>query len=218
MSEQYDEHEQSERVKQWLIKNGTNILTGLLLAVSAIYAWQWWQGRQLQQGVEAANQYQTFIQAVKKNDSAKATVLGEAFIKNYQKSDLAFLAALHLAKYQQDQGKPSLALKALDQAASVAHSEQNRELVLIRKAQLNLSQLKPTEAKKILATFKPVFFTASYAELQGDIAVSLDQREQAAQAYQSALSKLDPAAGSRTLIEMKLADAGGVASNQTEIH
>ena len=54
MSEQYDEHEQSERVKQWLFKNGSNILTGRLLAVSAVAGWQWWQGRQSKQGQEAA--------------------------------------------------------------------------------------------------------------------------------------------------------------------
>lgn len=217
MSEQYDEHEQSERVKQWLVKNGINLLTGLLLAISAVSAWHWWQGRQVKESMEAANQYQTFIQAVKKNDATKAVVLGEAFIKNYQKTDFAFLAALHIAKFQQEQGKPGLAMKALEQATSVAHSEQNRELVLIRKAQLSLSQAKPAEAQKTLATFKPEYFTASYAEIQGDIALTQGKREQAAKNYQTALSNLNPDAGSRTLIEMKLTEAGGIAGNQTEI-
>ena len=78
MSEQYDEHEQSERVKQWLLKNGSNILTGILLVISAIAGWQWWQSKQLNQGQETANQYQLFINAVDKNDASKAIVLGES--------------------------------------------------------------------------------------------------------------------------------------------
>lgn len=47
MSDQYDEHEQSERVKQWLLKNGSNLLTGILLIIAAISGWYWWQGRQI---------------------------------------------------------------------------------------------------------------------------------------------------------------------------
>ena len=94
MSEQYDEHEQSERVKQWLVKNGSNLLTGILLAVSLVFGWQWWQNHQLKKTQEAGNQYQTFIDAIEKPDYAKAVVLGEAMAKNYAETDYAFLASL----------------------------------------------------------------------------------------------------------------------------
>jgi predicted negative regulator of RcsB-dependent stress response len=218
MSEQYDEHEQSERVKKWLLKNGSNILTGFLLVIASVGAWQWWQGKQLSDGQEAANQYQVFVQAIEKNDGTKAVVLGEAVINNYAKSDFAFLAALRLAKYQMTQGKSDLAMAALEKGNTVANSDSNRELIQIRITQLYLAQGKLTEADAKLKTFKPVYFPASYAEIQGDLALANGQRNEAVTFYQSALKLLAATAGSRALIELKLSEAGGIySSTQSEI-
>ena len=217
MSEQYDEHEQSERVKQWILKNGSNILTFILLIVAAISAWQWWQGKQNKDTQETANQYQTFIAAIEKPDVAKATVLGNAFIKNYTKSDFAFLASLRMAKMHLEQGKPELAISALESAKSVAHNPQQLELLAIRKVQVSVSQANYTQADKQLKAFKPQYYLATYDELQGDLALAKNQTAQAASFYQSALSKLDTAASSRMLIEMKLSEAGGIASKPSEI-
>jgi predicted negative regulator of RcsB-dependent stress response len=217
MSEQYDEHEQSERVKQWVLKNGSNILTFILLIVAAISAWQWWQGKQNKDTQEAANQYQTFIAAIEKPDLGKAIVLGNAFIKNYTKSDFAFLASLRMAKIYLAQGKPKLAMSTLDNAKSVAHNPQQLELLAIRTVQLSLSQANYQQAEKQLNALKPKFFVATYDELQGDLALAKNQTTQAAKHYQSALSKLDASARSRLLIEMKLSEAGGNASKPSEI-
>ena len=38
-----DEHEQSERVRSWLRKNGASILGGVVIAIGAIAGWQWYQ-------------------------------------------------------------------------------------------------------------------------------------------------------------------------------
>ncbi|HWS39915.1 MAG TPA: tetratricopeptide repeat protein [Arenimonas sp.] len=218
MSEQYDEHEQSERVKQWLLKNGSNILTVILLAIASVGAWQWWQGKQASNSMEAANQYQVFVQAIEKNDKAKATVLGEAVIANYAKSDFAFLAALRLAKFHMSQGKPELALTVLEKANTVANSDSNRELANIRIVQLHLTQGKLAQADAKLNTFKPEYFPAGYAEIQGDLALAKGKRTEAAAFYQTALNKLTATAGSRGLIEIKLSEAGGTNSGtQSEI-
>lgn len=217
MSEQYDEHEQSERVKQWLVKNGSNLLTGVLLAVSAVFAWQWWQNHQVKSNQEAGNQYQTFISAVEKPDIAKAVVLGEAMAKNYAETDYAFLASLRLAKLQQEQGKPEAALAALDKAAAVALNEPNRELAKIRKLQMLISQGKLADAGKLAASINAVYYPASLADIRGDLAFAAGKREQAVMLYREALLKLDPSAGSRALIELKLTEAGGVADQAQEI-
>ena len=217
MSEQYDEHEQSERVKQWLVKNGSNLLTGILLAVSAVFAWQWWQNHQVKKTQEAGNQYQTFISAVAKPDLAKATVLGEAMSKNYAETDYAFLASLRLAKLQQEQGKPEAALASLDTAGKVALNERNRELANIRKLQMLISQGKLPDANKLASDINAVYYPGSLADIRGDLAMSAGNRQQAVVFYKQALLKLDPDAGSRALIELKLTDAGGVADKAQEI-
>ncbi len=217
MSEQYDEHEQSERVKQWLLKNGSNILTFILLIVAAVSTWHWWQGKQTKDNHEAASQYQVFISAIEKPDLAKATVLGTAFIKNYTKSDYAFFASLRLAKMYLGQGKVDLAMSTLENAKSVAHNPQQIELLAIRKVQVSLSQAKYEQAAKQLNALKPQYYIATFDELQGDLAMAKNQTAQAAKFYQSALTKLDAAASSRLLIEMKLSEAGGKAGKSSEI-
>jgi predicted negative regulator of RcsB-dependent stress response len=217
MSEQYDEHEQSERVKQWLVKNGSNLLTGILLAVSAVFAWQWWQNQQVKEKQEAGNQYQTFVSAAEKPDLDKAVVLGEAMAVNYPDTDYAFLALLRLAKLQQQQGKPAAALAALDKADKAALNEQNRELAKIRKLQMLISQGKLTDAGKLAASLTAVYYPGSLADIRGDLALAAGNRVQAAAFYKEALLKLDPDAGSRALIELKLTEAGGSADKAQEI-
>ena len=217
MSEQYDEHEQSERVKQWLLNNGSNLLTGILLAVSAVFGWQWWQNHQVNKTQEAGNQYRTFLSAVEKPDLAKAVALGDGIAKNYAESDYAFLAALRLAKLQQEQGKSADALAMLDKAEKLALNEQSRELAQIRRLQMLISQGKMQEAGKLAATIKPVAYPGSLADIRGDLAMAEGKREQAADYYREALLKLGPDTGSRVLIELKLAEAGGTAEKAMEI-
>jgi predicted negative regulator of RcsB-dependent stress response len=217
MSEQYDEHEQSERVKQWLAKNGSNLLTGILLAVSVVFGWQWWQNHQLKKTQEAGNQYQTFIDAIEKPDPAKAVVLGEAMAKNYAETDYAFLASIRLAKFQQEQGQPEAALTALNKASSIALTDQNRELAKIRTAQMLISQGKIADATKMTSTMTAKYYPGSLAEMRGDLALLAGNRSKAVTFYNEALMKLDQGAGSRALIELKLADAGGIPGKAQEI-
>jgi predicted negative regulator of RcsB-dependent stress response len=217
MSEQYDEHEQSERVKQWLVKNGSNLLTGILLAVSVVFGWQWWQNHQLKKTQEAGNQYQTFIDAIEKPDPAKAVVLGEAMAVNYAKTDYAFLAMLRLAKFQEEQGKPEAAVAALNKASTIALTDQNRELAKIRIAQMLVSQGKTADAAKLTSAMTAQFYPGSLAEIRGDLALLAGNRPEAAGFYKDALMKLDQGAGSLALIELKLAEAGGTPGKAQEI-
>lgn len=217
MSDQYDEHEQSERVKKWLLNNGSNLLTGLLLAVAAVSGWNWWQGREGRQAQEAVNQYQTFVAAVEKPDAAKAVALGNGLIANYADSDFAFLAALRLAKLQQQQGKTKEALAAIEQAATLARDDAARELAQVRKAQLQLAQGDSTGAAKTAAGIAGTAYPASLAEIRGDLAAAAGKREEAAAQYRAALTALDADAASRGLLEMKLTDAGGSAEQSQEI-
>jgi len=217
MSEQYDEHEQSERVRQWLAKNGSNLLTAFLLVIAGVGGWQWWQGKQANQSQEAGSQYQKFTQAADKPDAAKAVILGEAVIKNYAESDFAFLAALRLSKLQMDQGKPDLAMAALEKAEAVAGNEQNIELAKIRKVQLLLAQAKYVEAQKAADAIKAVYYPASLMEAKADIAMANGKRDQASTLYRDVLLTLDPDSSSRAMIEMKLSDAGGTVETTQEI-
>jgi predicted negative regulator of RcsB-dependent stress response len=124
---------------------------------------------------------------------------------------------LRMAKLHLEQGKPELAMSTLENAKSIAHNPQQLELLSIRKVQVSLSQANYTQAEKQLNALKPKYYLATYDELRGDVALAKNQTTQAANFYQSALTKLDAAASSRLLIEMKLSEAGGSASKPSEI-
>lgn len=217
MSDQYDEHEQSERVKQWLLKNGSNMLTAILLLVASIAGWQWWQNKQVGQTQEAGMQYQTFIAAVEKVDLKKAQALGDAVMKNYADTDYAFLAALRLAKLQADAGHFDKAKAALDKAGTMSNNPQHKELADIRTAQLWLAQGKLEQASKTAAAIKGTFYPASLSETKADIAKQRGDNAAAITLYRATLSKLDADATGRALIEMKLSDAGGTVEKPQEI-
>src|SRR6476469_2969308 len=72
---EYDEHEQSERVRGWLAQNGSSLITGIALGLALVFGWQWWQGRGERHKEEAAGQYATFDKAIEAKDAAKAKVL-----------------------------------------------------------------------------------------------------------------------------------------------
>ena len=52
--DQIDEYEQGERVRAWLKKNGSSLITGVALGLAALAGWQWWEGQGEQAKVEPA--------------------------------------------------------------------------------------------------------------------------------------------------------------------
>lgn len=76
-----DEHEQSERVRSWLRKNGASILGGVVIAIGAIAGWQWYQKDQGGKLASANVEYQKALQGLQQNkldDAAKAVKALEA--------------------------------------------------------------------------------------------------------------------------------------------
>ena len=95
-----NEHEQSERVRNWVRSNALGILGGILAGLALIGGWQWWQGQQLQSGMQASASY---AQASEAFEAGKIPAdKGKSVVAGLEKSNptLATLAALQLAKAQ----------------------------------------------------------------------------------------------------------------------
>src|SRR5688572_17657288 len=95
IDELLDEHEQSERVREWLRRNGSALIFGIALGLAAIGGWQWWQRHQASKQYEAAANYQAAVDAIKANDKtavAKVQALPDSLFRT--------LAQLELAKSQ----------------------------------------------------------------------------------------------------------------------
>ena len=206
---EYDEHEQSERVRSWLRDNGTSLITGIALGLALVFGYQWWQGRGDQHKAEASGQYETFGKALEAKDAAKAKVLSAQVREKFADTGYASLAVLRQAAFLHESGKTAEAAALLRAERPKITDPALAEIVDIRIARLLLIDGKADEAAKELAKLKSPSMGQVVEELNGDIAVARGQRDAARKHYENALGKLDQAAPTRPLLELKLIDTGG---------
>lgn len=200
-----DEHEQSERVRTWLRKNGAGIIGGVLLGIGAIAGWQWWQKEQLGKLAEANVRYEAVsrsLQSKKLEEAAKEV----AALEGGKSGIYGDLASLELAKAQVEAGKNDDAIKTL--RALKAEGE-FKILIDQRIARLLIETGKAADALTLLGNASD----SASLEIRGDALVAQDKREQARDLYSQSLAKLDVAAPQRRLLETKLMDAGGTVAD-----
>ncbi len=192
-----DEHEQSERVLNWLRRNGAALIGGIALGLAAIYGWNWWKGQRQAEQLAQAERYETTLDAIRSGDKAAASKVA-ALEGGYR-----MLASLALAKQQVDAGRRDEAIATL--RGVKPEDPALAQLVDVRLARLLIDAGKHAEA---LALLKGID-TPAALEARGDAELARGQREAAREAYQQALTRTDVAAPLRRLLEIKLTQAGG---------
>lgn len=208
-NELIDEHEQGERVRQWLRDNGSAIVGGIAVGLALIFGWQWWERSEIERQITAATQFQALVDASATRDAATVDSLAGSLREQYGKTAYAALAALQQAELAVSQGKHEAAAAALDQALATTTEPALRELIQVRRARLDLQMGSLEAGLDRLKDLSDSRFTAVVAELRGDLLQRLGRNEEARAAYADALAAMDAGAQLRFLVEMKLADLGG---------
>lgn len=194
-----DEHEQSERVRNWLKNNGAGLIGGIALGLAVIFGWQWWQKHQIQQAEQANLSYQSALDSIGTADLKKA----QAEVGKLEDGNAyANLAALRLAKAQVDAGQAEAAIATL---RGIKADQTLQSLVDLRLSRLLTDAGKGEEALKILGDAAD----SASLEARGDALLSTGKRDQARDTYLKALTGMDVAAPQRRLVELKLSDLGG---------
>jgi len=196
-----DEHEQSERVRNWLKNNGAGMIGGIALGLAVIFGWQWWQKHQVQQAEQANLDYQTAVDSLGASDLKKAQAEA-AKLQGDQANVYAALTGLRVAKAQVDAGQTEAAIATL---RGLKPDPSLKSLVDLRLARLLIDAGKGDEALKVLADASD----SSSLEARGDALLATGKRDQARDIYLKALTGMDVAAQQRRLVELKLSDAGG---------
>jgi predicted negative regulator of RcsB-dependent stress response len=194
-----DEHEQSERVRNWLKNNGAGLIGGIALGLAVIFGWQWWQKHQVQQAEQANVSYQAALDSIGTADLKKA----QAEVGKLENGNAyANLAALRLAKAQVDAGQAEAAIATL---RGIKADQTLQSLVDLRLAKLLTDAGKGEEALKILGDAAD----SASLEARADALLATGKRDQARDTYLKALTAMDVAAPQRRLVELKLSDLGG---------
>lgn len=209
IDELLDEHEQGERVRNWLRNNGAGLLGGIALGLAVIFGWQWWQKRQQQQHEQAYHDYQSAVEALRpQGDKPVDTKQAQAAVAKLGDGVYAGLAALQLARAQVDAGQADAAIATL---RAIKPDPSLQGLVNLRLARLLTETGKPNEALKLLVAQDPASL-----EARGDALLASGKRDEARDTYLKALTGMDVAAPERGLLELKLTDVGGTPPKPAE--
>lgn len=201
------EQEQIEELKNFWTEYGKPIFIGILLAITVVAVWKFWENRQLTKKMKEAQSYQMLIvamaQPIEQVNEADVASLAEQLQQANPNSYYAQYAQFYLAKVAVNQDKLADAAKSLQQVLDKPADKVLEELARQRLAQVLASQDKLTEALTLLEAPVAEAFTASRQELKGDLLLKQGNPEQARAAYQQALTAAE-AAKSANLIIIKL--------------
>jgi len=209
LDELLDEHEQGEKLRAWLRKNASNLISGLVISVGLIGGWTWWTQHRQQQKFAAADAYQSVLAALETGDLDTA----ERAANGLHDGTYGTLIALDFASAHVKQGEIDAAIASLRRAESP-----NPALQLIIRQRLARLLIATGAGEEALALSTAGLDTdAATLEIRGDAHFALGQLEQAQGAYRDALRTLDVAAPQRRLLEYKLVQAGGTPERRDEV-
>ena len=203
-----DEHEQGERVRQWLRDNGSAIFGGIALGLALIIGWQWYDRSQAEKRVTAAVQYQALLDAAERDDSDTVAALTTTLADDFGGTPYAHMATLLRAE-RLVADDPDGAAALLEQARSTIEDPAMRALTTLRLARVRMAQGQAEAALALVREDGLDAWAGLAGEIEGDALSALGRDEEARDAYREALQALDSGAPNRSIVEMKLASAGG---------
>lgn len=201
VDELLDEHEQGERVRQWIRENALGVVGGIAVALVLVYGWGRWQDHLQGKRVETGAAYATFNERVAAGDLEQARALAAS--AGLEEGIYASLVPLDLAAAQVGAGDTEAAIATLSGAREADPAL--GPVIARRLAVLLVDAGRTDEALAALGDARD----PGSLEIRGDAERVAGRLEQAREAYTAALAALDEAAPQRGLLQIKLIDAGG---------
>ncbi len=207
MAYDLEEQEQLDEFKAWWKQNG-KMVTSLLVAVLVGYAaFQGWHFYQNKQSVEASTQYQELL-VVDEKDLKIIQVKSAMLMESFSGTPYAGRAALFAAKANYQANEVKSAKAQLDWAIKKAKETSVSALSSLQLANILAEEKDFEGALKLLNAPHDAGFDGLFADLKGDVLVSLGKNVEAKEAYQQALTKLEPKGKFRALTQQKLESLG----------
>lgn len=207
MAYDLEEQEQLDEFKAWWKLYGKMITNLALAALVAYAAYQGWNFYQSKQAVAASTEYQELVITDEKDLKGiqeKSAVL----MDKYASTPYAGRAALFAAKANYHANEVKSAKAQLEWAVKHAKETSVAAIAGLQLASILAEEKDYEGALKLLDAKHDAGFDGLFADLKGDVLVSMGKPEEAKAAYQLALAKLDPQGKYRTLTQQKLEALG----------
>lgn len=182
-----NDHEQAQLLRQWWQENWLPLVLGLVLALTGVLGWQFWQGYQESQSEEASAEYESLREALGTQQDALIEQKLNRLFSDYAGTPYSALGALAAAQHYAAAGALEKAQKPLAWAADKAGDEGVRQLARLRLARVLWALNQPEQALKAIASASDKAFAPLFGELRGDILLSQGKRAEARAAYEKAL-------------------------------
>jgi predicted negative regulator of RcsB-dependent stress response len=206
VDEYLTESDQWERVKTFVRENGVAMIVGVLLGAGVLWGWSWWGNHVTTRSNTAAARYLDVLDALGRNDKARAIELTDQLKKDYSATPYVDQAQLALARMHVTRGELEEAAQRLNDVMQNSKDEQLRPVARERLARVQLAQGKADDALKTLGTGEPAAFTAGYQEIRGDVLLQKGDRKGALAAYRQALAAMEPGVTDTGLLQLKITD------------
>ncbi len=189
MNEYETEEQQVEALKKWWKENGTSIIVGLLVGVTALFGWRYYVDHKNSHAVQASDLYMQVIQSTALNSVDDKTIdIHNNLINKYSDTPYAALSALALARSEYEKGNVDAAEAQLELAVKYADDKVIEQLANLRLVSIYIEQKKYEQAQTLLNTPHDKTYDAQYEELRGDLHMAKGETAQARMAYDKAIS------------------------------
>jgi len=188
MNEYETEEQQVEALKKWWKENGTSLIIGLFVGVSALFGWRYYVQQNNVHAVQASNLYMQVMQGnAGKTIDEKTIDTHNQLINTYSDTPYAALASLALAKTEYENDNADGAVAQLELAIKHANDEVIKEIASLRLVRIFIEQEKYDEAMAMLNVKHAAAYDAQYEELKGDVYSARGEVTQARTAYDKAI-------------------------------
>ncbi|HEA17507.1 MAG: YfgM family protein [Pseudoalteromonas prydzensis] len=183
------EEQQAEAIKRFFRENGVSLALGIVIGLGGLYGWKAYNQQQLTTAENASDAYTQLVEG--------GAVLGAAdtFIAEHKDTNYSVLAAFVAAKEAVEQNQLDVASEKLSWIITNVSNADLKATATTRLARVQIAQQQYDQALTTLNAEFAESFTATIAELKGDIYTVQGDVNQARTAYQAA------------------ADAGGLENN-----
>ncbi len=204
MVDAVNDDEQLDRLKEWWQENWLPLVLGLGLAISGVLGWNMWQSYQKEQAELASGHFEQVRLAIQLGNIGLANEQVDILKSKYRSSAYAAQGAMLVAKGLIESEDLAGAASQLEWVVNYADDDKLQHLGRIRLARVRWSQGEPEAALDLLSAPKLESFTGLYAELRGDILVSLGREAEAKEAYKLAVQSAD--VSDLSALQQKLSD------------
>jgi len=189
INEYETEEQQVEALKKWWKENGTSLIVGLFVGVSALFGYRYYVEQNNSHAVHASDLYMQVMQRVSNKTIDDQTIdIQNQLINDYSDTPYAALSALVLAKMEYEADDADGAAAQLEVAIKHANDAATKQIASLRLATIYLEQKKYDEAMSLLSMDHDVAFDAQYEELKGDLFSARGDVAEARTAYDKAIS------------------------------